>query len=105
MEFQFEFEINPIELLKKLLGVSEITTEQLDDREFEENGRARFISMMTGDRTICAFFHSSRWHTATAESGYFLSWKKSNSRAAPGKWAITWVSQQKHGNKTHYHIE
>lgn len=62
-----------------------------------------FVSAMTGDTVVSAFYHPSRTHSATADGGW-LGGGQAKSISLPGKWAIAYSSQGVGKRKTFYDV-
>lgn len=60
-----------------------------------------FVSAMTGDYVVAAFYHPSKRHSATADGGA-LGGGQAKSISNPKKWAIAYSSQGVGGRRTYY---
>ena len=64
----------------------------------------RFISVQKDGQVIAAYFHPTRTHSATAQSG--ITHKRETASAPAGKWAVATVPCGLPGNDcTFYNIE
>lgn len=64
-------------------------------------GGGVFVSSMTGDYVVAAYYHPSKSHSATADGGT-LGGGVAKSTASKGRWAVAYSSQGIANRKTYY---
>lgn len=63
-----------------------------------DGGRGRFVSVMTPAHTVSMSYHTTRWHSATAQ----VPFGSEKGVSPPGRWVVTHVRRALMGNKTFY---
>ena len=74
-----------------------------NDRRPPEGGR--FVSVQSNGMVISAYYHPTKWHTATACTGFFHD-RRAKSEAPPGKWAVAKIGRDiLGGDQTWYNVK
>ncbi|CAL6009229.1 Conserved_hypothetical protein [Hexamita inflata] len=72
--------------------------------QFKDNGNGRFISVQGNGKVIAAYFHKTKWHSATAITGLNHD-RKAKSDAPPGEWATAYIKHDIFGGDQTFYNE
>ena len=87
------------DILKTVLGM--VPSRESYNDQWKHNGDARWISYQTGGMVVSAYFHKTKFHYATVQTG--LVWKREAKSSAPaGQWAVASINSIMGGDRTYY---
>ena len=91
-------DVNVNDLLRQIAGFA---PSSYNDR-YPDGGR--WISVQSDGIVISAYFHPTKWHSATVKTG-FRHDRVAKSEAPPGKWAVAQIKRDIFGgDQTFYNL-